>query len=90
MVLDRFPGGTFIQQGLEDLAAGRETEGSLLVLVGSPRLHRLGLPVPKESPGAEHRLYALLSRSNPDNAHSRYNALIRMLVSFERAAECDR
>ncbi|HVT56871.1 MAG TPA: hypothetical protein VHR45_00585 [Thermoanaerobaculia bacterium] len=28
------------------------------------------------------------ARSDPDSAHSRYNALIRRLVSFERAAEC--
>jgi len=30
----------------------------------------------------------LLARENPDSAHSRYNALIRTLVSFERALEC--
>ena len=48
-----------------------------------------GLPIPEttiESP--EHRLYELLSRSDPDSAHSRYNALVRRLVSYERAAEC--
>jgi hypothetical protein len=90
MVFERFPGGALVRQGLEDLAAGRETEASLLVLVGSPRLHRLGLGIPAESKGAERRLYELLSRSDPDRAHSRYNALIRVLVSFERAAECDR
>jgi len=33
-------------------------------------------------------LYALLARDNPDAAHSRYNALIRRLVSFERALAC--
>lgn len=90
MVFERFPGGALVRQGLEDLAAGRETEASLLVLVGSPRLHRLGLRIPAESKGAEHRLYGLLSRSDPDRAHSRYNALIRVLVSFERAVECGR
>jgi hypothetical protein len=35
--------------------------------------------------GSEHRLYELLSRTDSDSAHSRYNALIRRLVSFERA-----
>ncbi len=35
----------------------------------------------------EHRLYQLLSRSNTDTAHGQYNALIRRLVSHERAAE---
>jgi hypothetical protein len=37
---------------------------------------------------AEHRLYALLAAEDSDSAHSRYNALVRRLVSFERAAEC--
>lgn len=83
------PGGEIIHQGLEDLAAGRESEATLLVQIGAPRLRRLGLEVPEtsESP-PEHRLYSLLASSNPDSAHSRYNALLRRLVSFERALEC--
>ena len=89
MDFDRLPGGIVIRQGLDDLVKARETEASLLVLVGSPRLRRLGLPIPQGSPsGAEHRLYEHLSRTGPNRAHSRYNALIRLLVSFERAAEC--
>ena len=36
----------------------------------------------------EHRLYALLARDDPEAAHSRYNALVRRLVSFERALAC--
>ena len=89
MDFDRLPGGIVIRQGLDDLVKARETEASLLVLVGSPRLRRLGLPVPPGSTsGAEHRLYEHLSRNGPNQAHSRYNALIRLLVSFERAAEC--
>jgi hypothetical protein len=86
---DRLPGGALIRQGLDDLAAGRETEASLLVLIGSPRLKRLGLAVPATPPPlVEHRLYDRLRNVDPDAAHSRYNALIRLLVSFERAAEC--
>jgi hypothetical protein len=83
------PGQDLIEQGLADLSAGRETVESLLVEVGGPRLRRLGFAVPDrggETP--EHRLYHLLATENPDSAHSRYNALIRRLVSFERAAEC--
>ena len=38
--------------------------------------------------GPEHRLYGLLARTDPDSAHGRYNALVRRLVRFERAAEC--
>jgi hypothetical protein len=91
------PGADLVEQGLRDVAAGRESEAALLVLIGAPRLRRLGLvvsaPPPEWSaaphdPSPEHRLYALLARSDADSAHSRYNALIRTLVSFERAGEC--
>ena len=89
MDFDRLPGGTLVRQGLKDLAQGRETDASLLVLVGAPRLRRLGIEVaPASQLPAEHRLYERLALVNPDTAHSRYNALIRTLVSFERAAEC--
>ena len=83
------PGQDLIEQGLADLADGRETVESLLVEVGGPRLRRLGFAVPEhagETP--EHRLYKLLADENSDAAHSRYNALIRRLVSFERSTEC--
>lgn len=85
------PGEELIQQGLRDLAAGEETIPALLVAIGAPRLRRLGLPIPPEVPSSpEHRLYEKLSETDPDSAHSRYNAWIRRLVSFERAAECER
>jgi len=82
------PGHDLIEQGLDDLAAGVETAAALLVSIGAPRLGQLGVSVPNPIPSSEHRLYALLSRSDPDSAHSRYNALIRRLVSFERALAC--
>jgi hypothetical protein len=34
------------------------------------------------------RLYALLAADDSDSAHGRYNALVRRLVSFERALSC--
>ena len=37
-------------------------------------------------PEPEHRLYLTLAAEDPDSAHSRYNALVRRLVSFERCA----
>jgi hypothetical protein len=92
-VLDfnRLPAGVLVRSGIEDLLAGRESESSLLVLVGAPRLRRLGLSIPASTlPSAEHALYERLARAEPRSAHSRYNALIRALVSFERAAECGR
>jgi hypothetical protein len=89
-VPDDLPGRDLIEQGLDDLAAGAETAAALLVSIGAPRLGQLGVPVANAIPGSEHRLYALLSRTDPDSAHSRYNALIRRLVSFERALACAR
>ena len=85
---DALPGGSLVRQGLLDLAEGRPTRGALLVSIGAPRLRKLGLPVPEIDPQPSHALYTLLAESEPDSAHSRYNALIRILVSFERAAEC--
>ncbi len=86
---DALPGKEIIEEGIDDLSRGVEAIDSLLVSIGAPRLRLLGLAIPKmtiDSP--EHRLYELLSQSDPDSAHSRYNALVRRLVSFERAAEC--
>jgi hypothetical protein len=37
---------------------------------------------------AEHRLYLRLAAEDSDGAHSRYNAWLGRLVSFENAAEC--
>lgn len=84
------PGADVVQEGIDDLRSGRDTIAALVVSVGAPRLRRLGLDLPGVVPGAEHRLYALLSLSGPGSAHSRYNALIRRLVSFERALACAR
>ena len=83
------PGEELIEEGLRDLAAGDETVFALLVAIGAPRLRNLGLKLPHDLPASpEHRLYLKLAADDPDSAHSRYNALIRRLVSFERAAEC--
>ncbi len=87
--LQSLPGGELVQRGLDDLSKGEESEAALLVQIGAPRLRRFGLMIPDTgSVPAEHRLYARLAVSQPDSAHSRYNALIRRLVSFERALEC--
>lgn len=84
----RYPGGDLVEQGLKDLQDGRETIYSLLVSIGAPRLRRLGFDIERSVASPEHRLYALLAQEGPNSAHSRYNALIRRLVSFERALEC--
>jgi hypothetical protein len=85
---DGRPGADLIQQGLRDLAGGVHSAAALVVLIGAPRLRELGFAVPFSGVGnPEHALYDLLAREDPDSAHSRYNALIRRLVSFERAAD---
>ncbi len=89
MDLRALPGHELIEKGLSDLASDRETPEAMLVAIGAERLRRAGISVPlRLPPDPEKSLYALLSRHEPDSAHSRYNALIRQLVSFERAAEC--
>jgi hypothetical protein len=82
------PGEELVRRGLADLERGRESVESLLVSIGAPRLKRLGFRVDSPMPSPEHRLFELLRDEDPDAAHSRYNALVRRLVSFERAAEC--
>jgi hypothetical protein len=82
------PGGDLVIAGIADLEAHTESVEALLVAVGAPRLSALGLSIPPTPPHPEHRLYALLARDDPDAAHGKYNALIRRLVSFERALAC--
>lgn len=87
--LTSLPGHELILRGIADLASGQETAEALLVSIGAPRLRRAGLRIPEvrvENP--EHRLYELLARHDEDSAHAKYNALVRQLVSFERAVEC--
>jgi hypothetical protein len=89
-VNDALPGADLIREGLHDLANGVESVPALLVLVGAPRLRGLGFDVPDTPYFPEDRLYERLAEQHGDGAHSQYNALIRRLVSFERAAECVR
>lgn len=77
-----------MEQGLADLRVRHESVASLLVSIGAARLTAAGYDVVHPFDNAEHRLYEVLSRDDPDSAHKRYNALIRRLVSFERASEC--
>ena len=87
--MSSLPGNDLIVTGIEDLQCNRETIPALLVAIGAPKLRSLGLDVPENTfANPEHRLYDLLASSEPDSAHSRYNALIRRLVSFERAFSC--
>jgi hypothetical protein len=46
------------------------------------------LPDGDQPVAPEHRLYARLRAEDARTAHSRYNAVVRRLVSFERALAC--
>lgn len=74
------------------------TPESLAVSLAAPRLRREGVPVGNVLDDPERRLYELLSRSEGDLAHARYNAWLRRLASFadacrlarvDRKAACD-
>lgn len=82
------PAADLIQRGIADLSAERETAEALLVSIGATRLRSVGMELPSPIEAPEHKLYLLLGREKGDAAHSAYNALVRRLVSFERAAQC--
>lgn len=82
------PGVDLVERGAADLDAGRESIEALLVSIGAPRLRSIGIELATPIASPEHKLYALLAAEKGNAAHSAYNALIRRLVSFERAAAC--
>jgi hypothetical protein len=89
-VASDLPGGELVAQGLHDLRAGRESDAALVVALAATRLRELGFDVPASADRSgeppNHRLYSLLALTDPD-PYSRYNALLRRLHSFLRAAE---
>lgn len=86
--LETLPGAELVKRGAADLDAGHESIEALLVSIGAPRLRSVGIELSKPIASPEHKLYARLASERGDAAHSAYNALIRRLVSFERAAAC--
>ena len=82
------PGIEIVREGIADLASERDTECALLVSIAAPRLRLLGVRLPATMPDAEHRLQLRLLAAHGDAAHARYNALVRRIVSFQRAAAC--
>jgi hypothetical protein len=85
------PGADLIESGLRSLAESRSPErevGALLVSIGAPRLRSLGFLIERVIENPEDRLYELLTEEHGDAAHTRYNAYIRLLVSYERSIAC--
>lgn len=82
------PGADLVREGLADVTAGRRTIAACLIAIGSPRLRQAGL-IPTGAlllADAELQLYRFLLQTGGD-AYSRYNALLRELISFETALD---
>ena len=84
---DALPGAELIRQGIRDAETGQESIAALVVSIGAARLARCGLVVAHAFDGPERRLYDLLQNEHGDGAHSKYNALLRRLMRFERSVE---
>jgi len=83
------PGEELLREGLADFQSGRCTIPACLVSMAQPRLRRAGLITRGDAgscPEPERQLYRLLGQESGD-AYSRYNALVRELVSFEQALD---
>lgn len=89
-ITSNLPGAELIDRGLRDLENGVESVESLLVSIAAPRLRALGLAVAMPIDEPELRLYRRLAAEHGAGAHSRYNALLRRVVSYQRAAGCAR
>jgi hypothetical protein len=84
------PGSELVERGIRDLHQRAETIEALLVSINAPGLRTLGLKVEQAFDEPELRLYRQLSKIHGDGAHSQYNALLRRMVSYQRAAQCAR
>ena len=83
------PGEALVREGLNDVESGRVTVPACVVEIARTRFQRAGL-LPAATPATisepELQLYRLLRKGEGD-AYSRYNALVRELVSFEQALD---
>lgn len=88
--LSSLPGGDIVRRGLSDLASRSITVDGLAVLSASTRIASGGVGVPAVDVGGvpSHMLYAKLQEDlPPDDAYSRYNAIMRRMVSFCNALD---
>ncbi len=84
------PGADLVERGLGDLVAGVDSTEAALVSIAATALRDLGYEVVNPVAEPELHLYRLLQVRHGDDAYGRYNALLRRLVSFQRAATCVR
>jgi hypothetical protein len=87
-LISDLPGTALVQQGLKDYHENRHTMHSCLVRMARPRLAKAGFMQASQQHdiNAELDLYHLLSHEG-NQAHSRYNALVREIISFEHALD---
>jgi hypothetical protein len=88
-LFEDLPGAERVLAGLRDFHAGRHSIPACLVRMARPRLIKAGMmtaALPHDD-GAELDLYQLVSSTEGPRAFSRYNALVRELVSFEHALD---
>ena len=88
-LLSGLPGETLVRKGLADLKSGRHTTAACLAAIARNRLIASGAVADGELgtlSEPERQLYRLLRREGGD-AYSRYNSLLRELVSFEMALD---
>jgi len=88
-VLERLPGAEIVLPGIADLKRERMSVNALAVQAAASRLRHLGLEARStdDVEPAAHRLYKQLQQQLGDGAHSRYNAILRRVSKFIRAAE---
>ena len=83
------PGEAIVREGLADFAAQLRTIPACLIAIAASRFKRAGLiphAVSHSFAEPELHLYRLLREQGGD-AYSRYNALLRELISFEQALD---
>jgi len=87
-LIDGLPGAERIREGLRDYRENRHTLSACLVRMARRRLVKAGLigDSLEHDISAELDLYQLMSHEG-NQAHSRYNSLVRELISFEHALD---
>lgn len=87
-LISGLPGNDIIKDGLRDYRENRHTMASCLVRMARRRLVGAGLMEASQQHDMDAALdlYQLLSHEG-NQAHSRYNSLVRQLISFEHALD---
>lgn len=83
------PGSEIVVKGMSDLGRNLVTIESLALLICRPEMLRIGIYFPDMSSISRPReleLYTLIENESGRDSHTRYNAILRRLVSFIRCS----